>query len=93
MTTLKDAHACYSAMNFSIRLWGVSGEWQTEYDRLLKALGTAIMEEQGIEDPAIARALPEDTELGQRARTALQALRDFYDRTEFEGVPDSGALR
>ena len=75
MATLKDIYAVCSRLDILTEFRGASAEFMTEFSGLRKAAYAAVMEEQGIDDPDRAAALPEDTVLGEKAQTALEGLK------------------
>ena len=78
MSTLKDMHEVWGQINRGMRLFGVSAEALERLKRLTTAASDAVIEEQGLDDPDKAAALPSNTVLGEKAEAVLADLREFH---------------
>ncbi|MFH1621051.1 MAG: hypothetical protein ABIB04_03125 [Patescibacteria group bacterium] len=83
MATLKDVYDLSAHFLTSIKLYGATTEFTKKLHGLIRAVGDAVMEEQGLDDPELAHKLSKETVLGQKALSALEEMRalliDIHD--------------
>lgn len=76
MATLQDLCDVYCDLSWRIKFFGVTTpEALVNFSVLVKAAHDALLEEQGLDDPVKAAALPRDTVLGEKAQAALANLK------------------
>jgi Tfp pilus assembly protein PilX len=74
MATLNDLYAAWRRVYFLMSLNERTSSTYRERQKLLEAAQAAVMADLGISDPSKAPNLPGETELGEKASAALEAL-------------------